>query len=272
MNLRSVIVLSLSVACADALPPVTSPTIDAPTNNLTDPEPTTEPEPEPEPEPAFQINQGWYEGSVQVDLHIDNPINLPSPIGSIEVNTTCDGIAVFEIANNRVQNGYWECVLPGADGLDLSLQGAKDITHWQGSLLRWLFGTYDTFDCTGELDDGVCSLKGAITGAFDPDTGNITGNVTITASNQGSFNDLVGLVPGGLLQGVVLSWIKSFGGGPLEIDRQSSFAAGYLAETVVDFSWQDDRNVTDVDFDLQSNWVGTTPPPYDISALLPRPE
>ncbi|MEO0602973.1 MAG: hypothetical protein AAF211_16145, partial [Myxococcota bacterium] len=80
--------------------------------------------------------------------------------------------------------------LPGDElGLNIgSITGA--VTNWQGSLLRFLWGTYDEFQCTGDLDDNVCSLKGELSGIFDSDTGQILGNVTMKTSRQGPLQDL----------------------------------------------------------------------------------
>ena len=272
MNLRTLTLLSLSFGCTQQLAPVGTPTINQPPgNNITDPGPggtnDPDPDPDPDPEPAFQLQDGWYEGTVDVDLHMENPTNLG---GNIEINTRCDGIAVFEIVGQEVNNGYWECILPGEDGIDINnpLSWIGVATSWQGSLLRWLFGTYDTMECTGELDDGVCSLKGSIDGGFNYDTGQTSGTVRIQAARTGTFNSLLGLFSG---NNILSNFINSFGSDTFTIDRSSTFSAGYISDDVVRFSFTDDRTVTDVEYDLDVRWVGTTPPPYDLGNIIPPP-
>jgi len=262
MNLRSLLVLSLAAACSDPLPLATPTPGTNPVVNPTDPTNPDPTNPDPTiPEPNFQLEAGWYEADVRVDVRVDNPIT----IGGIEwtINTTCDGFAVFEVDGERIQDGYWECLLPGSDLDNFNIGTAIGVaTAWRGSLLRFLWGTYEGTQCTGELDEGKCSLKGTISGGFDQDTGDTTVVVSMKTSQQGDLHDLAASTG---TQGIV-NLINSFGVAPFTIDR-SNTAAGNGDDRDVDFGYSDDTNTTDFEFDAEARWVGQTAPPYDFFQL-----
>lgn len=267
MHLGRLLVLSLFVGCTSA-PQLDDPEPNQnPGNNVVppvpDPDPKRKPGPDPEPEPAFQLVDGWYEGEIEVDIHVDNPIRIAG--SDTEINTRCDGYAFFEVQGEVITNGYWECLLPGND-VSFDNIGAilGVVTNWQGSLLRFLWGTYDEFQCTGELGDGRCSLKGLIErGRFDYDTGQVIIPITIKSSRQGPLQDLAQSTG----TQFIVDFITSFGSAPFTIDRENTATGGFVAEDIVRVQWDDDTNTTDFDWELDGEWYSTAPPPYDVVSL-----
>lgn len=241
------------VGCTQNLTPVETPVIEPPDNNFnpTNPDPKNDPKPDPEPEPKFTLEEGWYQAEVELDILITNTVAF-----DFTMATTCTGIAAFEYLpeQDRIE-GFWECWLPGIETNILDLIDPTSALDWQGSVMREIFGTYEPDQCTGELEDGLCHFRGQISGALNPQTGQLVGSVSTAAAEEGAFNEL-----GVNWPGVLQSFFDSLGSALFTIDRTDPFTGFTNDNQDIFMAMEATTGPTELDFRLEDAvFLGNAP-------------